>query len=303
MLVALTTTVAFAQEFDRSKYPYNRSDFGCKSPLDKVTDVNTGNTILCMLADGDHRVSLKEAFDAGISDNKIKKLARDKNNVVWTSREINRAKGRLSSEGFEKKLKDRGEFDGRRFNKHLRGTIATKQKYGIPLDKREEAFAFKVANLTPTNRVRILVSAKKFNEAINMVAIRYGWGVAKKIAKRVGGVFVPGAGWVLSGGLIGFDLMWWFFTGECEICDAGQYFQNLMKDNYETQIVKNPVPILTQEQEYLVLPTAFHELQEELNYVRSLIYIDPWSKNSDTVIHKEYMKKLTEELTKLKFSI
>ena len=64
--VVLTTTVAFAQDYDRSKYPYSRSDFGCKSPLDKVVDVHNGKAILCKFADLDHRVSTKSAFDAGI---------------------------------------------------------------------------------------------------------------------------------------------------------------------------------------------------------------------------------------------
>jgi len=138
ILLYIQATAAVSQGYDRSKYPYSRADFGCRSPLNKVVDVNTGAVILCKFADLDHRVPLKQAHAAKLSDEKIKQLAIDKNNVVWTRSDINRAKGPLSSAGFEKVLLDKGKLDGRRFNRHLRGTIATKQKYKIPLDAREK---------------------------------------------------------------------------------------------------------------------------------------------------------------------
>lgn len=300
--LALTTSAAFSQEYNRLNYPYSRADFGCKSPLDKVVDVNNGKTILCQFADLDHRVPLKQAFDAKISDDKIKELARDQNNVVWTSSNINRAKGPLSSEGFEKVLKSKGEYDGRRFNRHLRGSIATKQQYGIPLDGLEKSFAYRFMNLTPKKRVTVRVYAKPFDEAFKKVSKKYGPKIAGKAAIRAGGTFVPGLGWVLTGGLVLFDFGWWAFTGECDVCDATSYLLSLMEDKDEEQIVNNPVPILTHEELYQVLPTSFAELQAELNHVIALVKADPWAQQPNTKYHKEYLKQLEAELTKRKFS-
>ena len=301
--VILTSTASFAQSYDRSKYPYSRADFGCRSPLDKVVDVNNGKAVLCQFADLDHRVPLKQAFDAKVAEDKIKELAKDRNNVVWTSSSINRAKGPLSSEGFEKVLLAKGEFDGRRFNKHLRGSIATKQQYGIPLDNREIQFAYKFKNLAPTKRINNRIASKTFNEAIQKVAERHGAKIAGKVAMRAGGTFVPGAGWVLSGVLFSFDFGWWVFTGNCDVCDAGKYFHSLIQDRDETQIVANPVPTLTHEDNYRVLPTSFSELQAELNHVIILVNTDPWGQQTDTGAHKKYLKRLEAEITKRKFSL
>ena len=302
VLLLMVTSFAEAQEYDRSKYPYSRSNFGCKSPLDKVVDVNTGTTILCQFADLDHRVGLKQAKDAGLGDDKIRQLATDKNNVVWTRSDINRAKGPLSSVGFEKILKEKGEFDGRRFNKHLRGSIATKQQYGIPLDTREKQFAYEFKRVSPTKRVVRRIPPKTFNEAIELVGKKYGAKIARKVALRAGASFVPGAGWVLTGGLLSFDIGWWFFTGECDICDASEYLFELTQERTEETIVANPVPTITHEEEYVVLPTSFAELQAELNHIRYLVNSDPWSQGPDSDAHKQYMNLLLAEITKLKFS-
>ena len=305
VIVQLISTFTLAKDYDRSNYPYSRSDFGCKSPLDKVIDVNNGETILCKFADLDHRVPLKLAHDSKISDNKIKELARDRNNVVWTRSEINRAKGPLSSEGFQKVLKDKNSLDGRRFNRHLRGSIATKQKYGIPLDDLEKQYAFKLKNLSPSYRITKRVPTEiKFTEAIEKVRKKYGRKIAEKVALRAGGVFVPGAGWAVSGGLVLYDFSKWYFTGKCDLCDATKYFQDLMKveEKYEIQEVANPTPIIIPEDEYYVLPSSFPELQAELDHVRSLIKKDPWGQYPDTKAHKEYLRQLNEELIKRKFS-
>ena len=300
-VLTLTTTVSFAQEYDRSKYPYSRSDFGCKSPLHKVINVNNGEAILCKFADLDHRVPLKQAWSAKLSDDKIKKLAIDPNNAVWTSSKINRAKGALSSEGFKKVLKGQSEFDGRRFNKHLRGSIATKQQYGMPLDDLEKQFAYKYKNVRPTKRITKRVAAKPFKEAIDKVAKKYGTKIARKVAIRVGGTAAPGPGWALAGGLIAFDVGWWLFTDECDLCDATKYLYDLMQDKTEIQTVANPVPKLTHEEEYRILSTSFSEIQSELNHVRNLVKTDPWVQQPETKSHKEYLKQLEEELTKRKF--
>lgn len=300
-MLALFSGALTAQEYKRSNYPYSRADFGCKTPLDKVVDVNSGAAILCKFADLDHRVPLKQAFDAKIGDDKIRALAKDKNNVVWTRSSINRAKGPLSSEGFKKVLVDQGEFDGRRFNRHLRGTIATKQKYGIPLGYREKQFAYRMANVSPSRKVTRRVPAKTFREAIEKVSKKYGTRVAKKVAIRAGGTFVPGPGWVLSGGLVAFDFGWWVFTGQCDICDATEYLYSLMHDSFETQVVVNPVPELTQEVEYAVNTTSFGELQTEFDHVRGLVSADPWSVDPETKIHREYFRLLEAEITKRKF--
>ena len=298
----MSATMVFAQGYDRSKYPYSRADFGCKSPLDKVVDINNGTAILCRFADLDHRVPLKQAFDANLSPDKIRKLAKDRNNVVWTSSNINRAKGPLSSQGFEKVLKAKGEFDGRRFNKHLRGSIATKQQYGIPLDKREMQFAYKFKNVAPTKRISKFVAANTLREATKKVAKRYGTKVASQVVIRAGGTLVPVAGWALSGGLIAFDVGRFLYTGKCDVCDAAKYLQNLMTDQYETQIVANPVPTLSHGEGYRVLPTSFLELQVELNHVSALVESDPWGHHSDTAAHRAYLKQLNAELIKRKFS-
>lgn len=264
-------------------------------------DVNNGAIILCKFADLDHRVPLKQAFDAKIGDEKIRALAIDKSNVVWTHSSINRAKGPLSSAGFEKVLINQGEYDGRRFNRHLRGTIATKQKYGIPLDGREKQFAYRTANVAPTRKVERRVLAKTFSEAIDKVSKKYGTSIGKKVAVRAGATFVPGPGWVLSGGLVAFDVGWWAFTGRCDLCDAMEYLYSLMHDSFETQQVANPVPQFKQQVEYTVNATSFEELKTELDYVRTLVSADPWSIRPETKVHQEYFKLLEAEITKRKF--
>lgn len=302
LLLLMCGTLSVAQGYDRSKYPYSRADFGCRSPLNKVVDVNTGAEILCKFADLDHRVPLKQAHTAKLSDEKIKQLAIDKNNVVWTRSDINRAKGPLSSAGFEKVLLDKGKLDGRRFNRHLRGTIATKQKYKIPLDAREKQFAYKLKGIPPTRRVVRRIPAKTFNEAIELVSKRYGAKVARKVAVRGGATFVPGPGWVVAGGLLSFDLGWYLFTGECDVCDATNYLMTLTQDKTETQNIPNTIPTITHEEEYRVLPTSFAEVQMELDHVRALVQADPWKLQSDTRAHIKYMELLEAELTKFKYS-
>ena len=117
-------------------------------------------------------------------------------------------------------------------------------------------------------------------------------------------MFVPGAGWAVSGGLVLYDFSKWYFTGKCDLCDATKYFQDLMKvqEKYEIQEVANPTPIIIPEDEYYVLPSSFPELQAELDHVRSLIKKDPWGQSPDTKAHKEYLRQLNEELIKRKFS-
>ena len=302
IVLSMCATLSFGQGYDRSKYPYSRADFGCKSPLDKVVDVNTGAEILCKFADLDHRVPLIQAHAAKLSDEKIKQLAIDKNNVVWTRSDINRAKGPLSSAGFEKVLLDKGKLDGRRFNRHLRGTIATKQKYKIPLDAREKQFAYKLKGIPPTSRVVRRIPAKTFNEAIELVGKRYGTKVATKLAVRGGSTMVPGPGWVVAGGLLAFDVGSYLATGKCDVCEATNYLMTLTKDKTETQNIPNAVPEITHEKEYRVLPTSFAEVQMELDHVRALVQADPWKLQSDTRAHIKYMELLEAELTKLKYS-
>ena len=302
ILLYIQATAAVSQGYDRSKYPYSRADFGCRSPLNKVVDVNTGAVILCKFADLDHRVPLKQAHAAKLSDEKIKQLAIDKNNVVWTLSDINRAKGPLSSAGFEKVLLDRGKLDGRRFNRHLRGTIATKQKYKISLDAREKQFAYKLKGIPPTRRVVRRIPAKTFNEAIELVGKRYGTNVATKLAVRGGSTMVPGPGWVVAGGLLAFDVGSYLATGKCDVCEATNYLMTLTQDKTETQNIPNAVPEITHEEEYRVLPTSFAEVQMELDHVRALVQADPWKLQSDTRAHIKYLELLEAEMTKLKYS-
>ena len=302
IVLSMCATLSFGQGYDRSKYPYSRADFGCKSPLDKVVDVNNGAEILCKFADLDHRVPLKQAYDAKLDDEKIRELAKDKNNVVWTRSDINRAKGPLSSVDFEKVLLRKGELDGRRFNRHLRGTIATKQKYNMPLDAREIQFAYRLKGIPPTRRIVKRIPAKTFNEAIEQVGKRYGAKVARKVAVRGGATFIPGPGWVITGGLLSFDLGWYYFTGECDVCEATNYLMSLTQDQTEIQNVPNAIPTITHEEEYRVLPTSFAEVQMELDHVRALVQEDPWKLQSDTRAHIKYMELLEAELTKLKYS-
>lgn len=301
-ILIFITTDALAREYNRANYPYSRAAFGCASPLSKIVDINNGETILCKFADLDHRVSLKQGFDANLSDDKLKKLAVDKDNIVWTRSEINRAKGPLSSEHFEKILVNKNEYDGRRFNRHLRGSIATKQKYGIPLDNREKEFAYRFLRIPPTKRVTKLIPAKSFNDAIELVGKRYGSKVAQKLATRLGGTFVPGPGWVVTGSLLTIDFGWWYFTGECAVCDAALYFMELTDEKYVTNVVDSPVPIIPAKTEYEVLPTSYAEIKAELDHVRKLVAEDQWKLKASTKAHLQYLQQLEAELTKLKFS-
>ena len=302
IVLYLQATAAVSQGYDRSKYPYSRADFGCRSPLDKVVDVNTGAVILCKFADLDHRVPLKQAYDAKLSDEKIRQLAKDKNNVVWTRSDINRAKGPLSSGDFEQVLLKKGELDGRHFNKHLRGTIATKQKYSMPLDTREIQFAYRLKGIPPTRRITRRIPAKPFDEAIELVGKRYGTKVARKLAVRGGSTMIPGPGWVVAGGLLAFDIGNYLATGECDVCAATNYLMTLTQDQTKTQNIPNTVPTITHEEEYRILPTSFAELQMELDHVRALVQADPWKLKSDTRAHVKYMKLLESELIKLKYT-
>lgn len=306
-LIAVLLTTGFssevaARDFNRANYPYSRKDFGCLSPLDKVIDINTGATILCKFADLDHRVSLKEAFNAKLSNAEIRKLAKDKNNLVWTQSSINRAKGSLSSSEFEDVLKNRNEYDGRRYNKHLRASIATKQEYGIPLDSREKSYAYKALNVAPSKKVKKFVPALKFDEAVEKVTRKYGAKVARKAAFRVGGSFVPGAGWVTTGVLVTGDLGWWVLTGECAVCSATTYLLELTSDRYVDQYVQNPVPLLEYEEVYHISPTSHSEIQSEYDHLTMLLETDPWLLNDDTKLYESYQQELNTEIIKRKFS-
>lgn len=163
-------------------------------------------------------------------------------------------------------------------------------------------FAYKFKNISPTKSITKRVAAKTFGEATEKVSERYGAKIAGKVVSRIGGTFVPGPGWVVAGGLITIDLGWYLYDGTCTVCDASKYLYSLLQEHDELQIAANPVPTLTHDVYYRVLPTSFAEIQAELNHVRALVEADPWGYGSDTRAHREYKKQLEAELAKRKFS-
>jgi len=99
-----TQAVAAVCEGEFTRPAYKTRSYYC-APGQMVRDAyDHGREIPCEEMEVDHLISLRQAWDSGVCEEELKRLANDSRNLRFTHWRTNRAKGYLTPEEFAKRL-------------------------------------------------------------------------------------------------------------------------------------------------------------------------------------------------------
>lgn len=142
---------------------YKTRSFYC-SPGEFVKDYYNGDKrIACIDMEVDHLIPLKVAHCAGLSEDALKRLANDPDNLRFTTMNTNRSKGAKNLHDFAITLTPENR------EKVLRDGIKIKEKYLIPvskIEKRELAHLSQLSLIQQMTRKKILLISKRINKRI-----------------------------------------------------------------------------------------------------------------------------------------
>ena len=169
LVIVTTSASACTKPYDRKRYSYpDRAELGCKIT---TYDFYTGKQIPCSLVDVEHIFPLSKACEMGMSDENIRKLARDPDNLVFAHQTVNRSKGDALPVQTIKRFKNNPSI---KFNQANFDDYAS--RVGVIADKYNVKRQLGVANLKLINQA---------NRSIrNRIIIQTTTKVAKRIATR-----------------------------------------------------------------------------------------------------------------------